>query len=265
MGRSTIRVVSRYRESTLTQSFSLDSARKEIRVSVAVDWRERFKCLKLEFPVAAERPTARYEIPFGEIERPADGCEQPMQNWVDVSDAGGGVALVNTYKYGADVTGSLLRLTVLRSPAYAYHQPYRLGGDGDGYAVIDQGIQEFRYVLLPHRGSLKASALVRRGLELNQPLAAVTESFHSGSLAETGSFVRIGGENIVLSALKEAEDGEGYVLRAYETDGNETDATIELPAAARTIRTRFGPHEIKTFLIPFAPEKEVSACNLLEL
>lgn len=80
--------------------------RADIEVKVKLDWREKHKMLKLSFPVNVEQPTTVYEIPYGFIERAADGGEEPGQQWLDVSGKvpGGirshyGLALLNDAKY----------------------------------------------------------------------------------------------------------------------------------------------------------------------
>ncbi len=71
-------------------------------------------------------------------------------------------------------------------------------------------------------------------------------------------------ENVIVSAIKRAEDGDGVIVRAYETEGTATTATIHLPAFGRTIATRFNPCEIKTFKLPDDLSLEVSEVNLIE-
>lgn len=270
--KSSIRVISRYGDSTITQIFSLNSGRKEIFVDVRVDWREKFKCLKLEFPVAVGSPVATYETPFGNIVRATDGNEEPMQNWLDVTGTGAnggnslyGVSILNDCKYGADVNQNVIRLTVLRSPVYAYHNPFKLGDDPDEYEYIDQGIQDFKYVIVPHQGSWKDAETIQKGMELNQPLTAVVESFHNGNLPASDSMIHISEPNIIMSAFKKAEKSDDYILRLYETYGLKTLAKVGLPKLSRIFSIEMGPYEIKTILIPADPEKEIRETDLIEL
>jgi alpha-mannosidase len=71
-------------------------------------------------------------------------------------------------------------------------------------------------------------------------------------------------ENVIVSVLKKAEDGYGWILRLYETAGRDTQTTIQLPLFKRKIEAAFTPCEIKTFLIPTDPEQPVREVNLLE-
>jgi hypothetical protein len=64
----------------------------------------------------------------------------------------------------------------------------------------------------------------------------------------------------MLSVLKQAEDGDAFIVRAYETTGRPSSARLELALLERTIESSFAPGEIKTFLIPRSggPVEEVS-------
>ncbi|HEU4743684.1 MAG TPA: glycosyl hydrolase-related protein, partial [Anaerolineales bacterium] len=153
---------------------------------------------------------------------------------------------------------------VLRSPAYAHHIPAVLEPEGN-YTFIDQGIQRFRYTLFPHAGSWENAGTVRRAAELNQPPAALFATFHpEGALPPSDSFLTVEPENVMVTVLKQAEDGDGIVLRAFETCGSAAHASIRLPKLGRVIEADFGANEIKTFFIPSGSSKTIIETNLLE-
>jgi alpha-mannosidase len=92
---------------------------------------------------------------------------------------------------------------------------------------------------------------VRLAAELNQPPFPLLESFHAGPLPAVSSFASDGGGSVIVTVLKRAEDDDGdLIVRAYESAGRATRATIELPLVDLTIDADFGPAEIKTFRIP---------------
>jgi alpha-mannosidase len=180
----------------------------------------------------------------------------PALRWIDVSEASGGygVALLNDSKYGFDVKGGVMRMSVVHGATYPDPE-------------ADRGRHELVYSLLPHRGDWMAAETTRRGMELNSPLMAHAPLVHAGKLPKVHSFVRVGPANVVLSALKKeigyAEGG--LVLRLYEIHGKKTEARIELPWAVdaseadlierptgpalgsgTTIVVPLGPYEIKT-------------------
>jgi alpha-mannosidase len=268
--KSVIRVTSQYGASYLVQDFSMYPDLDRIDVRLVVDWRERLKMLKLRFPVNVKFMKATHEIPYGYSERYANGEEEPFQSWVDMSgtsrdkEISYGFSLLNDGKYSLDVSFCDIGLTVLRSPAYANHIPSVLK-PGGLYSYIDQGIQRFNYSLLPHTGSWETSGTIRRAAELNQPPIVLYATFHpEGALPQSDSFIKVDPENVMVSVLKQAEDGDGLVLRAYEINGTATHAAICLPKWGRDIEVGFGPCEIKTFRIPRDPSKPMKETNLLE-
>ena len=268
--KAVIRAISTYGTSKLVQEFTLYARLDRIDVNVEVDWREKQKMLKLRFPVNVDSAQVVNEIPYGHIRRKANGDEEPMQSWIDVTGVarqGGmpsGLSLLNDGKYSFDAQGSDIGLTVLRSPIYAHHFPAEPQPE-EFYSYIDQGLQRFTTTLLPHTGSWEQAGTVQRATELNQPPAALAATFHpQGSLPQVNSFLQVDVENVVVSVLKKAEDGEGWVLRAYETNKQETATTIRLPVLGRVIQAAFGPCEIKTFYIPRDQAQPVVEVNLLE-
>ncbi len=266
--RSTIRTEHRFGDSRVSQDLTLHAELPWLDVEVAVDWHERFTMLKLRFPTELLEPSATYEIPYGHTTRPTHGAEEPGQSWVDVSGRqplGGqaGLALTNDAKYGYDVLGSEIGLTVLRSPIYAHHEPYAPDPDGP-YAFQDQGRQRFRYALFPHAGDWREAAVPRRAAELNQPPVTLLETFHEGPLAASASFLEVEPAAVVVSVVKRAEDGEDLIVRAYEAHGQPAAVTMRLPHWERTIEAEFAPFEIRTFRVPRDPAAPMTDTDLLE-
>lgn len=268
--KSVIRVESEYGDSTLIQDFTMYHELEQLDVHVTVYWHEQFKMLKLKFPLNLNLLKATYEIPYGFIERATNGEEEPGQSWIDLSgvsrDTGElyGLSLLNDGKYSFDVHHKELSLTVLRSPIYAHHIPIE-PQPGKRYAFIDQGVQHFTYALLPHAGSWEQAGTVRRAAELNQRPVVLLETYHpAGTLPQKDSYLVVDQENIVVSAIKQAEDNDDMILRCYETNKVVTHATIHLPKWNRVIQTTFNPCEIKTFRIPRDETKPVVETNLLE-
>jgi alpha-mannosidase len=125
-------------------------------------------------------------------------------------------------------------------------------------------VQRFTYTLLPHDGSWEDAGTVQRAAELNSPLIAQVESFHPGSLPQQDSYLSADRPNIVVTSIKRAEDGEGTIVRCFETSGRWTQATISLPRWGRTIEACFNPGEIKTFHLPDDPNRPLKETNLVE-
>lgn len=268
--KSVIRVTSRYQASILIQGFCMYPDRDQIDVSVTIDWREQLKMLKLRFPVNVKFMKVTHETAYGHIERFANGEEEPFHSWVDVSGTSQdqeipyGFSLLNDGKYSLDVNVHDIGLTVLRSPAYAHHIPAELK-PGGAYAFIDQGIQQFNYTMLPHTGSWETAGTVQRAAELNQAPIALFATYHpDGKLPQSDSFIAVEPHNIIVTVIKQAEDGQDLILRAVETNKSNARAVILLPKWERSIEADFSPCEIKTFRVPSDPAKPVIETNLLE-
>jgi alpha-mannosidase len=278
--RASIRVERSWGRSTLVEEFILGHDARALRVEVTLDWREQAHLLKLRFPTALTDPKATYEIPYGELERPVDGAEEPAQSWVDltgtIDGAPAGLTVVATDKHGWDVspgdavagTGPSIGITAVRSPVYSWHDP-RLLDESGIYSFQDQGIQRFRYELVPHAGDHRAAQPARRAIELGQRVRAMLESFHEGPLGPEGSFADDGHGSVLVTAIKGSEDavdapgGAELIVRAVETRGESVDARIELPLVGRTIEATFEPYRIRTFRVP--REGDIVELDLLEL
>ena len=252
--KTTLRVESSYNQSTLFQEYTMYPGRNIIEVAVTVDWREQWKLLKFSFPLNLHFIRATYEIPYGFIQRPTNGEEEPGQSWVDLSglarqlDIPYGLSLLNDGKYSFDARGHDLRMTVLRSPLYAHHDPHRPPA-GSSHAVVDQGVQHFSYALLPHDNRWEQAATVRHAHELNARPVAIVETYHEGSLPQRQSFLEIDAPNVVVVALKQAEDSDDLIVRCLETQRIACSVTVRLPVWRQSLSADFAPCEIKTFRI----------------
>ena len=174
----------------------------------------------------------------------------------------GRLALLNDGKYGFDVRGADIGMTVVRSPVYAWHHP-RLLAPGETYEYMDQGRQEFSYALVAHQGEPGAE-VPRLAEELNERPLAFREHFHPGSLPLAQSFADDGGGTVLVSVVKQAEEGSGTILRAYEAAGSPAAVRLALPLLGRTIESTFAAGEVKTFFVPLERDLPVEEVSLLE-
>jgi alpha-mannosidase len=264
--RQVVRVCSQWGSSSVTMDYALYSGLKEITVDLTVDWHEQLTMLKLAFPLALEDPQSTASIPYGRIQRVDDGGEEPCQGWVDVSGAvegqSYGLGLLNDCKYSYDVLDGELRLSILRSPVYAFHQPRQIE-PGVVYHYTDQGEQTVRLALVPHAGTWVEGDLVRRTQSLNVPPIAHQVDAHPGPWPAAASLVHCAPANVVLIAIKLAEDEDDLILRGYETAGRETVAEIALGLDGARFTVTWKPHEIKT--LRWRPgASELVEVNMLE-
>jgi len=225
-----IRVTRSWQSSKFVQTIRLEG--DIVDIDNDIDWHEKHVLLKAAFPLAVTSDFATYEIPYGSIKRPTTRnssfdkaqFEVPAMRWADLSGAGPdgkvrGLSILNQDKYGYDAAGNVLRITLLRSPIWP---------DPDA----DQGEHHFHYALYPHVGTWKDALTVRHGWEYDYPLQAVVTTAHAGSLPPEHSFASVSPNNIVLTAVKKAEDANALIFRAYEWAGKETTAEFHVPPGA---------------------------------
>jgi alpha-mannosidase len=230
-----IRVTSHWQNSKFVQTIRLQG--DQVDIENDIDWHESHVLLKAAFPVAAYGPFATYEIPYGTIDRPTTRnnswekaqFEVPAMRWADLSGTAGsngvhGLSILNNSKYGYDAAGDTIRITLLRSPKWPD-------------AEADMGHHHFHYALYPHAGTWKDALTVRHGWEYNYPLTAVVTTAHPGSLPAEHSFASVTPENVVLTAVKKAEDQNGsgvngLIFRVYEWAGKQSTVEFHVPPGA---------------------------------
>ncbi len=143
--------------------------------------------------------------------------EAAAHRFIDLSEPGFGLALLNDAKYGHDVLDNMLGISLVRSPVYP--DP-----------LADEGEQTFTYALMPHAGGWREGGVREEAEDLNQPLLAA----RGAGLAEgLRTPLKIAGIEAGLSALKPAEDGDGLILRVYEPAGARGAFAFEPPAGWR--------------------------------
>lgn len=210
-------------DSEIEQELIFYPGRRRVDFRTTVHWRERHKLLKVAFPLDIVAAKAACEIPFGTIERPTHrntSWEQAQfevcaHRFVDLSEHGYGVSLLNDCKYGCDIKDSMLRLSLLRAPRWPD-------------AAADQGEHTFTYSLFPHEGDWRGGHTVREAAALNHPLTGVFSDVHQGLLPAAHSVLGLHSNHVVLDTVKAAEAGDGgTILRFYESAGGRGRATIE--------------------------------------
>jgi alpha-mannosidase len=263
--RRTLRVVSTWGRSHIVQEYTLYPGQRLVDVTLTIDWHEQRKMLKLAFPLNLSGARVTASAPYGWVERGTDGQEEPCQAWVDVSGEGPagalGVCFINDSKYGYDVRGGEFRLSVLRSPVYAFHAP-RPMVPGVTYPYIDQGRQEVRLRLLPHDGEWRSAHPARRSEALHHPFISQWVEPRSG-MRRSLSLLRVSPEDVVLTVAKMAEDGERLIVRGHETAGRPAHVVIASAALGRTWAHTVRPHEVWTLALPLDGGAPVPL-NLLE-
>ncbi len=263
---ATLRIVSRYDKSLAVTEYTLYREIDHIDCFMRINWQQQYQTLKLGFSTLIEGGKATYETPYGYEERPPDGGEEPGQQWFDltgmVQGHAYGLAILNDGKYGYDVRDGVMRMTLLRSPAYAHHDNGRFDAS-DCWPIMDQGWHEMRIALVPHAGDWRDARVVKRAWELNAPPIVHPESAHPGGHAMQAGLLGTEADNVLLSVIKCSEDGEDITIRGYETAGKQAQTRLHLPYFDKSFDLFFSAHEIKTLRINRSTWT-VDEVNLLE-
>ncbi len=224
---ASIQSKARLNQSDLTIAYTLRAGEPWLEIAVEAFWLEHgssetgIPTLRMQFPTRIHQPKARYEIPFGSIERPLNkGEEVPGLRWANVSGhlknstVRGGLLLLNDCKYGHSLEESTLRLTLIRSS----YSPDPLP---------ELGSHTMRMALVPYGEDLTPADMVRLGASFNHPLQIIYTDTHEGALpSDANRLIACEPANIIVSSLKLAEQEDAVIVRLYEADGKRVTATL---------------------------------------
>jgi alpha-mannosidase len=213
--RQTIEIKRRILNSFYTQRISLNYNSPRLDFDTHIGWNERHIMLKVAFPVEVLAPQATYEIQWGNVQRPTHRntswdwarFETCAHKWVDLSEGDYGVSLLNDCKYGHDIQNNVMRITLLRSPTMP--DP-----------MADHGEHQFKYSLYPHPGSWNEDTQ-REAYLLNDPIIVYKSNVEGQrsekSITNLHSLISVSRPNVIVETIKRAEDGNGIILRLYES------------------------------------------------
>ncbi|MBM4371568.1 MAG: hypothetical protein FJ098_07935, partial [Deltaproteobacteria bacterium] len=221
---------------------SAGAAGDRVELDLSLRWRTLGTLLKLELPLEAEAPVATYDLGLGVIQRGVNTpelYEVPAQQWADLGagDGSHGVLVTTDCKYGWDrPEPGLLRLTLLHTPALSLRSGYY------NQFLNDVGDHRVLVALAGHEGSWRDGA-PWVAARLNQPPLAFQVPRRQGS-ERTFSFLSVDHPGVAARALKQAEDGDGFILRLQELRGEPAAGVrISFPAGLDSAREVWGSEE----------------------
>lgn len=218
--RKGIKLVRNFSYSTIVQTIWFYDELNRIDFETEIDWNEKHNMLKVAFPIDVNTDKATYEIQYGNVERPTHfntswdraRFEVCAQKYVDLSDKGYGVSIINDCKYGYDVHDGVMQLSILRAPDYPDKK-------------ADIGVSSFVYSLSTHKGALENGNTLQHAYEINNPCFAV-KGLAEKTLITDYSFVKTNCDNVLCEVVKEADDGTGIVVRLYESMNIKTNCVL---------------------------------------
>jgi alpha-mannosidase len=253
-----------YRSSFICQRYKIQKQGTEIEVETRVQWAEKDKLLKLQIPTAGMSSSFLGQTAYGVQQLPNNGDERVAHKWVAAVGPKRALTCINDGTYGSDCKDGVLRLTLLRSPAYAGHPI------GDRPIVpqdrfierIDQGERIFRFWLNAGPVAERIAAVDREALVHNEKPMALS-FFPSGEGAKPGPFVTLSDDVVQMSALKQSEDGQRIIVRLFEPTGEKRTTVLAIPLLKVKQKIILGGFEIKTLAIEPQTGK-VTETNLAE-
>lgn len=207
------------------QIFRLDAESPCLHIDHEVDWSQRHRLLRFEVPTDVVSDYATFEAPYGAVRRPTHANTQadvamyevPGQRFVDLSDNGFGVSLLADTKYGYSARHHVIGVSLLRGPVYP--DP-----------VCDEGEHRFALRLYPHTGAWHDASTFALAEQLTKPLIHAD----SDMVQVIEGAVQVDGD-VVLSAVKLAEDRDAIVVRFYEPYGKTAQATVQIDAPVQSV------------------------------
>ncbi len=198
--------------SPYTQIISLCVDSPQITINTTIDWQERHILLKTAFPVDILSDKATYEIQWGNVERPTHRntswdwarFETVAQKWVDLSEGGYGVSLINDCKYGHDIHGNIMRISLLRGSTYP-----------DETADLAQ--HTFTYAIRPHHDDWRNGTIPAAYHLNNPPIIFQPQDPAPMTNPALDSLVTVDQSHVIIETVKQAEDGNGIIVRLYDS------------------------------------------------
>ncbi len=264
--RACMKVERKYLDSTIIQYIYLYREIPRIDIRNVIDWKEHQIFVKALFPVDIHANEATFDIQYGNVKRATHSntswdsakFEVCVHKWLDISEEGYGVSVLNDCKYGCSVRGGIIGLSMLKSAVYPNPE-------------ADKEVHEFTYSLYPHQGDWRAAGTVQQAYQLNNPLRAVVKEKEGGRLNAVYSFVTSNQDNVVVEVVKKAQEDTAVALRLYECYNRRTDVVLTFEKEIASIREcnmleedmdpvefnrrdaifTIKPYEIKTFKVVF--------------
>lgn len=263
VNRSTVRVIMAHEDSILTQYYYLYKDAGHLVVKNRLNSRAKHKLINLSIPVNVEVVKFRGETPYGFEDRTCfKGEEYYAHSYMRVFDGEkeSGLIIANDSKYGYRMYDNEYQLILSRSSIFARGSGSLLEEDME-YRFADQGELEFVYALKPHGMVVENIEGIKLANNINIGLEYLADNIHIGSIpVRYKSFIGIDKANVIVNVVKQSEDGDGFILRMYETERKDT--VCRLTFLDKDYELYFTGCEIKTVKVDAAGN--LNEVNMLE-
>jgi len=256
-----------YNDSFLLLTWRLPKVGSEVELEARVFWNERDRMLKLSVPASLRNAKYMGEVAYGRDVLPDTGCEVVAQRWTAVVSECDDLALttVNDGTYGSSFKEGEMRISLLRSPAYAAHPvlDWPLLPDGMFRPRIEQGERVFNFwfnvgSVDERMGAIAGEAQFHNEKPMTQWLSP------SGGGVRPTAFATLSNRRVQITTIKQAQDGQSWIIRLFEPTGERQKTQLRI-GVGKPIRKNITlqPFEIKTLKLDTASGTVVEV-NLVE-
>lgn len=228
--------------SRFTYYIALTSGGKCVEVYSEIEWQNLCTMAKHRFSFTCSNKEASFDLGLGVIKRGNMNeklFEVPAQKWADITDESGeyGVSVISECKYGWDkFKDDTLRLTVLHTP----RKNYRIDSM---QSMMDIGLNRYSFAVFSHAGADLADTQLE-ARKFVQPLTAYVCAKHAGALGTSYSFGGVSSNNVMIRAIKKAEDSDEIIVRLNEGAGKKLDRfTLTLGEGVESAREIYASEE----------------------
>ena len=261
--RRIIRATYRLEGTVLRQDYILYHDACQIEVVNHLFWDREWHMLKMELPLGIETPEVYREAAYCTACTPVkDGQEYSMHRFVDITrEKQEGLYLANDGKYAFSTEQGRLCIPIARSAIFAQGNGKNWYNPIEGYEYTDLGKQKFTFVLRPHGKALCSKERYRMAESAAGPVMVMTDCWHDGIRKEAAwSGMKVSESNVELGCVKAAEDGEGLIVRLFETEGKKTSGRLKI--GGHEVDYTIEPFEILTLSV--SEDGKTAVLNLLE-
>lgn len=200
------------------QTFYIIDGDNTVYCDLKVDLQIIRSMIRIAFPFDVDTEEATFNIQYGHLRRRMTEnnsvelaqFEVSGQKFADMSDANGGVALINDCKYGYRAKNGVLDLNLVRSP------------EGNPGHDIDLGEHEIRYAIMPHAAGDVTGVYSKAYFVNNPPVITDGEPVESSACGAYSS----DNAAIIIDTVKIPEDGNGIIVRAYNCTEDDQTAVL---------------------------------------
>lgn len=237
-----------------TSYFTISTRSPRIEVVTEFENKAKDHRLRVLFPTGIETNIAHAEGHFDVITRPVrppDDWEgaapfYPQRSWVDVNDGKQGLTIINKglpeYEIYDDAPRTLA-VTLLRCVGRLSSGVEAPGAkQTPGAQCI--GTHRFEYAILLHRRTWQEDRVWQQAHQHNVPMFYAQTGAHDGDLPLEYSFVQVSPPELIVSAIKKAEEKDSLLVRFFNIlDEEAHDARITVAGAvfARTVNLNEEP------------------------